>query len=78
MSESSTPRDPAADPAPGPGCRDEALFRAVFDAASDAMLLTDDGGRCVDANPAACALLGRLTLSSCAAQTAPRASWSPR
>ena len=35
-----------------------AAFRAVFEVALDAMLLADDSGRCVDVNPAACALLG--------------------
>jgi two-component system, cell cycle sensor histidine kinase and response regulator CckA len=35
-----------------------ARFRAVFEHARDAMLLADDHGRYVDANPAACALLG--------------------
>jgi len=34
------------------------LWRSIFDGALDAMLLTDDAGRCVDANPAACALYG--------------------
>jgi two-component system cell cycle sensor histidine kinase/response regulator CckA len=34
-------------------------FRAVFEAANDAMLLVDDGRRYVDANPAAETLLGR-------------------
>lgn len=33
-------------------------FRAIFDNALDAILLTDDTSRFVDANPAACALLG--------------------
>ena len=36
----------------------EAPYRAFFELARDAMLLTDDSGRYVDANPAACALLG--------------------
>ncbi len=31
---------------------------ALFAASSDAVLLVDGGGRCVDANPAACRLLG--------------------
>jgi PAS domain S-box-containing protein len=34
------------------------LFTAVFRSASDAMLIADDARRYVDANPAACALLG--------------------
>jgi PAS domain S-box-containing protein len=34
------------------------LFRAVFDNALDAMLIADDAGQYVDANPAACALFG--------------------
>ncbi len=38
--------------------RNEKLLRAVFDGALDAMLLADDQGRYVDANPAACALFG--------------------
>jgi two-component system, cell cycle sensor histidine kinase and response regulator CckA len=41
--------------APGAG---EAQLRAVFDHALDSMLIADDAGRYVDANPAACALLG--------------------
>ena len=36
----------------------EQLFRAVFDNALDAMLIADDNGDYVDANPAACALFG--------------------
>jgi two-component system cell cycle sensor histidine kinase/response regulator CckA len=38
--------------------RNEMLLRAIFDGALDAMLLADDDRRFVDANPAACALLG--------------------
>jgi PAS domain S-box-containing protein len=34
----------------------ERVFRAVFDESLDAMLIADDSGRTVDANPAACAL----------------------
>jgi two-component system, cell cycle sensor histidine kinase and response regulator CckA len=46
----------------------ENLFRAVFDSAFEAMLISNDEGRVVDANPAACELFGRtrdelLTLS---------------
>jgi PAS domain S-box-containing protein len=41
--------------------RNEQLFRAVFDGAIEPMVLTDDQGRYVDANPAACELYG-LTL----------------
>ncbi len=33
-------------------------FKGIFDHASDAMLLADDEGRYVDANPGACAMLG--------------------
>ncbi len=36
----------------------EAQLRAVFENALDCMLIADDEGRYVDANPAACALLG--------------------
>jgi PAS domain S-box-containing protein len=36
----------------------EQLLRAVFDGAMDAMLIADDQGFYVDANPAACALFG--------------------
>jgi PAS domain S-box-containing protein len=36
----------------------ELLLRRIFDGALDAMLLADDGGRYVDANPAACELFG--------------------
>ncbi len=36
----------------------EQLFRAVFDNALEAMMITDDEGRFVDVNPAACALFG--------------------
>jgi PAS domain S-box-containing protein len=36
--------------------RNEQLLRSVFEGALDAMLLADDVGRYVDANPAACAL----------------------
>ncbi|HEX7476660.1 MAG TPA: ATP-binding protein [Polyangiales bacterium] len=36
----------------------ERLLRAVFDGALDAMLLVDDRGNYVDANPAACELFG--------------------
>jgi len=35
-----------------------AVARASFEHALDAMLLTDDGRHCTDANPAACSLLG--------------------
>jgi len=37
----------------------EELFRAVFDNAYEAMVITDDDGRYVDVNPAACELFGR-------------------
>jgi two-component system, cell cycle sensor histidine kinase and response regulator CckA len=37
----------------------EELFRAVFDNAFEAMTITDDDGRYVDLNPAACELYGR-------------------
>ena len=37
----------------------ENLFRAVFDGASEAMLVSNDEGRYVDVNPAACELFGR-------------------
>jgi two-component system, cell cycle sensor histidine kinase and response regulator CckA len=36
----------------------EEQFRALFDGALDAMLIVDDEGRYVDANPAACRLFG--------------------
>ncbi len=36
----------------------DALFRAVFESASDAILMADDARRFVDANAAACELLG--------------------
>ncbi|WP_380678656.1 PAS domain-containing protein [Salinigranum sp. GCM10025319] len=36
----------------------EQLFRAVFERAFDAMLISDDDGEYVDANPAACELFG--------------------
>jgi two-component system cell cycle sensor histidine kinase/response regulator CckA len=36
-----------------------ALLRAVWDGAQDAMVIADDHGRYVDANPAACRLFGR-------------------
>jgi len=35
------------------------VFRAAFERSHDGMLVTDDTGRYVDANPAACELLGR-------------------
>ena len=38
--------------------RSDAAFRAVFEVALDAMLIADDSGRCLDVNPAACALFG--------------------
>lgn len=38
--------------------RNEDLLRAVFNGSLDALLLADDHGRYVDANPAACALFG--------------------
>jgi two-component system, cell cycle sensor histidine kinase and response regulator CckA len=37
----------------------EELFRAVFDNAYEAMVITDDDGGYVDVNPAACELFGR-------------------
>ncbi len=36
----------------------EKLLRAVFEGATDAILIADDAGRYCDANPAACALFG--------------------
>ena len=39
--------------------RSQALLRAVFDGALDAMILFDDAGKFVDVNPATCALFGR-------------------
>ncbi|MEP7051339.1 MAG: PAS domain S-box protein [Pseudomonadota bacterium] len=36
----------------------EQMLRAVFDGAMDAMLVVDDQGRFIDANPAACAVFG--------------------
>lgn len=38
--------------------RSERLMRGIFDGALDAILLADDEGRYVDANPAACELFG--------------------
>lgn len=38
--------------------RQEQKFRAVFEEAFDAMVITDDNGVCTDANPAACDLFG--------------------
>ncbi|MGZ8715849.1 MAG: PAS domain-containing sensor histidine kinase [Gaiellaceae bacterium] len=52
----------------------EKQFRAVFDGALDAMVLTDDEGRVVDVNPAACELYGRTRdecLSLCVADLSP-------
>src|SRR5690242_9357557 len=46
------------DPAREPLLDGSQLFRAVFDNALDAMLIADDAGNYVDANPAACALFG--------------------
>lgn len=37
----------------------EERFRSLFEEAFDAMVITDDDGVCVDANPAACGLFGR-------------------
>lgn len=37
----------------------EKQFRAIFEHANDALVILDNAGRCVDANPAACALDGR-------------------
>jgi len=39
-------------------CKSEARYRGLFDNALDAVLIADDEARHVDANPAACALLG--------------------
>lgn len=36
----------------------DAAYRAIFDGASDAIFVSDSEGRFLDANPAACALLG--------------------
>jgi PAS domain S-box-containing protein len=63
------PAVPATDPQPvthptGEGSRGRpshlagAVARAAFEHALDAMLLADDGRRYIDANPAACSLLG--------------------
>lgn len=38
----------------------ENLFRAVFDGAFEAMVITNDEGRYVDVNPAACEVFGRM------------------
>jgi PAS domain S-box-containing protein len=45
--------------------RSEKLLRGIFDGSLDALLLSDDSGHWVDANPAACALFGmdRATLT---------------
>jgi PAS domain S-box-containing protein len=37
----------------------ENLFRAVFDGAFEAMVISDDDGRCIDVNPAACDVFGQ-------------------
>ncbi|HEY9233041.1 MAG TPA: GAF domain-containing protein, partial [Blastocatellia bacterium] len=50
----STPRRPTGKASPA----GEQLFRAVFDNALEAMLIADDHGNYVDANPAACELFG--------------------
>ncbi|MDQ4072251.1 MAG: PAS domain-containing protein, partial [Actinomycetota bacterium] len=65
----SAPQVPGADRRPAirppgehpPGGADplaEAVARAAFEHALDAMLLADDGRRYIDANSAACSLLG--------------------
>jgi PAS domain-containing protein len=36
----------------------DARYRGLFEAAGDAMILTDEGGRIIEANPAACAVTG--------------------
>jgi PAS domain S-box-containing protein len=50
----SAPRSPTGKASPA----GEQLFRAVFDNALEAMLIADDQGNYVDANPAACELFG--------------------
>ncbi len=59
----------------------EQLTRAIFNGALDAMLLTDDRGVYVDANPAACELFGlareRLVGRGAAEFTAPDADGAP-
>jgi PAS domain S-box-containing protein len=37
---------------------DESKFRAIFDSTLDGILIADDFGRYIDANPAACNLMG--------------------
>ncbi|MBC7543359.1 MAG: PAS domain S-box protein [Candidatus Sericytochromatia bacterium] len=44
----------ADDPSQGP----DLMYRSVFEGSLDAMLIADDEGHYVDANPAACALIG--------------------
>lgn len=54
--------------------REAEKFRAVFEEASDAMLIADDDGRYVDVNPEACALFGvekEALLGRTAAEFAP-------
>jgi PAS domain S-box-containing protein len=71
MSEDTSPGSEGARQAPGEAERQlllddareqlrqrEQLFRAVFDASLDGIVLLDDAGTYVDANPAACALFG--------------------
>ena len=38
------------------------LSRAIFDGSADAMFIADDSGRYVDANRAACTVLGRAQI----------------
>ncbi|MDB4937020.1 MAG: histidine kinase [Labilithrix sp.] len=62
----------------------EQILRAIFDSALDAMLLCDDRGRSVDANPAACklfglayhSLLGRSIAELAAPGYAPAVEWN--
>ena len=37
----------------------EIRFRSIFEQATDAIIITDENGRIMDANPAACRLVGR-------------------
>jgi PAS domain S-box-containing protein len=54
MPETGDPFPPSGGGDPG-----EARYRALFEALPDGLLVVDDAGFCVDANPSLCSLLGR-------------------